>query len=143
MPKFAISDGSKIINIIVAESEEIAQKVSGMEVVEVTNGPEIGWTLEDDGWRPQSPYASWLWDSEVRQWVPPIAKPVKPGFSYIWDEEGLSWQEQEMPSPYPSWIKDESGEWVPPVPFPTTGAWDWDEATTSWVEADRDNMGDN
>lgn len=38
--------------------------------------------------------------------------------------------------PYPSWILNpESCLWNPPVPYPTDGkAYEWDEATTSWIE---------
>lgn len=37
--------------------------------------------------------------------------------------------------PYPSWALDEDTcQWKPPVPHPTDGsAYNWDEATTSWV----------
>ena len=37
------------------------------------------------------------------------------------------------PSPYPSWVLDESFEWVAPTPMPT-GSWTWDEPSVSWKE---------
>jgi hypothetical protein len=41
------------------------------------------------------------------------------------------------PQPYPSWVLDENYVWQPPTPFPDDGnAYDWDEATTSWVKPD-------
>ena len=39
------------------------------------------------------------------------------------------------PQPYPSWALDQGTEWQPPVSYPDDGeAYEWDEATTSWVE---------
>ncbi len=40
------------------------------------------------------------------------------------------------PQPYPSWLLDEfSCLWNSPVPYPIDGKrYQWDEATTSWVE---------
>lgn len=37
------------------------------------------------------------------------------------------------PSPYPSWVLDESFDWVAPTPMPT-GSWTWDEPSVSWKE---------
>ena len=40
------------------------------------------------------------------------------------------------PKPYPSWVLDEATcRWEAPVPYPQDGKmYQWDEATTSWVE---------
>ena len=40
------------------------------------------------------------------------------------------------PQPYPSWVLDEATcQWRAPTPMPTDGKmYNWDEATTSWVE---------
>ncbi|NDF50113.1 MAG: hypothetical protein EB116_08535 [Betaproteobacteria bacterium] len=39
------------------------------------------------------------------------------------------------PKPYPSWVLNEDTcLWGAPVPMPTDGVYQWDEATTSWVE---------
>jgi hypothetical protein len=39
------------------------------------------------------------------------------------------------PKPYDSWVLNENTcQWEPPVPYPTTGVWRWDEATLSWLE---------
>lgn len=50
MPNFAVVGGSQIVNVIVAESAEIAEAVMGMEVVETDGVPWIGWTLVDGEW---------------------------------------------------------------------------------------------
>ena len=40
------------------------------------------------------------------------------------------------PQPFPSWILNEDTcQWESPVPYPTDDLrYDWDEATTNWVE---------
>lgn len=41
------------------------------------------------------------------------------------------------PSPFPSWVLNEAScLWDAPVPYPEDGkVYTWDEATTSWIEA--------
>ncbi len=47
-----------------------------------------------------------------------------------WDGTGFA-----SPQPYPSWTLDENYAWQPPTPYPDDGpVYEWDEATTSWVE---------
>ncbi len=49
---------------------------------------------------------------------------------YSWDGTGFA-----APQPYPSWTLDENYVWQPPTPYPDDGLlYEWDEATTSWVE---------
>lgn len=36
--------------------------------------------------------------------------------------------------PYPSWTWAD-GKWTPPVPYPESGEWQWDEAGQQWVAA--------
>lgn len=39
------------------------------------------------------------------------------------------------PKPYPSWtLNSQTAEWEAPTPMPQEGAWEWNEATTNWVE---------
>lgn len=38
------------------------------------------------------------------------------------------------PQPAPSWTMDETGGWLPPVPYPADGGrYQWDEATLAWI----------
>jgi len=41
-------------------------------------------------------------------------------------------------SPFPSWVLDENNEWIPPTIQPKQDKfyYNWDEATTSWVQGD-------
>ena len=48
----------------------------------------IGWTLEKDGLRPPTPYASWTWNSS--EWVAPVPYPTNGG-RYEWNEEVEDW----------------------------------------------------
>jgi hypothetical protein len=53
------------------------------------------------------------------------------GIGYSWDGTGFS-----APKPYPSWtLNTTSYLWEAPVAMPTDGkVYNWDEATTSWIE---------
>lgn len=64
-------------------------------------GAQVGDSYDSvDGFRPASPYASWLWDSDKLMWVPPVALPEdaksadnRDGVIYSWDEDALAWVE--------------------------------------------------
>jgi hypothetical protein len=53
------------------------------------------------------------------------------GFTYNRDKDAFI-----PPKPYQSWVlNEETCLWNPPVPHPNDGkVYNWDEATTSWVE---------
>lgn len=100
MITYAVHDGATVVNVIVAESPEIASTVSGdLEVLETNSGvPGIGWTLEPDGWRPPSPYASWVWDGSV--WSAPLPMPDSNDTGwYVWDEDAQDWLFITAPEP--------------------------------------------
>lgn len=133
MPYFAIHDDSVVINVIVADTVEVARELTGMAAVETEGAPWIGWTLEDDGFRPPRPLPSWLWNGSA--WTAPKPQPVG---EYTWDEDALDWV--PMPQPYASWTWDGSA-WVSPIPhpFPDGGpAHEWNESTMSWVPLGQD-----
>ena len=55
------------------------------------------------------------------------------GTGYTWDGTGFA-----APQPYPSWTLDGGYQWQPPTPHPDPDdldAYNWDEASTSWVAA--------
>lgn len=53
MPNYAIKDGSVIVNVIVADTKEIAESVTNLEAIEVTEELPlgIGWKLVNDQWQ--------------------------------------------------------------------------------------------
>jgi hypothetical protein len=56
MANYAIYSGGTIMNVIVADSQEVAEQVTGMFALETDGVPWIGWTLVDDKWvAPSSP----------------------------------------------------------------------------------------
>lgn len=55
------------------------------------------------------------------------------GIGYIYDSQRDAFI---PPQPYPSWILvEETCNWTAPVVYPTDGKmYQWDEATTNWIE---------
>ena len=88
MPNFAIHDGATVSNVIVADSQEVAESITGLSAIDVSDDgePWIGWTMESEGWRAPSPYPSWVWGGSA--WEAPVADP---GDGSYWDEDTLSW----------------------------------------------------
>jgi hypothetical protein len=53
------------------------------------------------------------------------------GVGYFYDAEDDVFIE---PKPYPSWTLNETHDWEPPTPMPTTdGNWFWNEETLEWI----------
>lgn len=99
MPNFAIHDGARVLNVIVAEDQETAESVSGMSAIETEGSPWIGWTMESEGWRRPAPFASWTWDESVNDYVAPTPMPESSDEAgeYVWDEAELEWRLSPAP----------------------------------------------
>ena len=83
-------------------------------------------------------------DSIPGQWVQtsyntyagkhPEGRPLRKnyaGIGYVYDSVRDAFY---APQPYPSWALDEETcQWQPPVPYPTTGQYSWNEESLSWV----------
>jgi hypothetical protein len=94
MPNFAVLDGESVINIIVADSKEIAESLTGKDCVEATSvKAQVGGTYSEGNFIEPKPYPSWVLD-ENYEWNPPVAPPVpdleNPKF-YEWNENSLEW----------------------------------------------------
>lgn len=50
MSNFAIYQDNVIVNVIVADSKEIAEQITGMSAIETNGSPWIGWTKQGDTW---------------------------------------------------------------------------------------------
>jgi len=50
MANYAIIENDKVLNVILAESAEIAVEVTGKEVLETTGEPWIDWTRTNGVW---------------------------------------------------------------------------------------------
>lgn len=90
MANFAIHDGSTVLNVIVADSVESAESVTGLSAIETFGEPWIGWVAVDTGWAPPSPFYSWVWNGT--EWVAPTPMPTEGG-PWIWDEVDKTWVE--------------------------------------------------
>lgn len=87
MSNYAAYDGTQIIDVIVADNKELAEQVSGLQcfdqeeissivqnvsidadgnetISEITVFPGVGWTLEQDGWRPPKPEGNFEWNGQ-------------------------------------------------------------------------------
>lgn len=52
------------------------------------------------------------------------------GFTYDAERDAFI-----APKPFPSWVlNEETCQWEAPVSMPTSGIYNWDEETLSWVE---------
>ena len=98
----------------------------------------IGDTYDEalDAFVQSPPYPSWVTlNTSVSpfQWEAPVERPDS---GHLWDDATQTWVQPEQP--FPSWVWT-GGWWLPPIPYPGGGPqtapfYDWDEATTSWVE---------
>lgn len=70
MNTYAVHDGTQIVNVIVAESLEVAEQVTGLPAVETGGVLSIGWKLHGDTWRPPMPTEGvWEWDADTGEWI--------------------------------------------------------------------------
>lgn len=85
---YAIHDWHVVSNVIVCESQELAEQLTGLNALETEGSPWTDWTYEDGVWVPPQPYPSWIWDGE--NWNAPVPLPDQDNF-YIWDETNQQW----------------------------------------------------
>ena len=95
MSNFAVISGTEVVNVIVADSKEIAEQVSGLTCIESTeeNVAIIGGDYVDGYFYGAKPFPSWNRNGQGK-WVSPVELPEfdesNPVF-YTWNEETLSW----------------------------------------------------
>jgi hypothetical protein len=144
MAHFAKIENGIVVDVIVAEQDFINSGAVGdpSEWVQTSyntreNSHLLGGTplrgnyagiggiydAENDVFYSQSPYASWVLNTELWLWVPPIPYPggsEGDGKAYTWNEETVSWD-----------------NYMPTIstPYPDDGkAYTWNEETMSWDE---------
>ena len=96
MANYAVIDNETVINTIVADSLEVAQEVTGQTCIEYTDEAPLGinwyWDATANGYIMPAPYASWVYDYELKAWEAPIPMPEPAeGQSCVWNEETVSW----------------------------------------------------
>jgi hypothetical protein len=94
MGNYAVIENNNVVNIIVAESQKIAEDVTGFACIEFEDETaEVGGTYENGQFVKRKPFPSWI--REENYWVAPIEYP---GFDeedpkvYQWNEETVSWE---------------------------------------------------
>lgn len=89
MGNFAMLNGDEVVNILVADSLEIAQSITGATCVECTgnSNAHVGGTYVDGEFRPVKPFPSWVYANG--SWNAPVACPDPE--TMVWDEDNLSW----------------------------------------------------
>ena len=90
--KYSVIFDKVIINTILADSLELAEKASGMNCVDYVG--EIGWHWNQDEqtYTPPNRFPSWTWDSSSLSYLSPTPKPEEG--DVVWDEDTLSWIER-------------------------------------------------
>jgi hypothetical protein len=99
MKKFAVLDPeSKVINIILAPSESIAEQVTLSDCVHVPANTVVSldYTWNGTNFIPVKPYESWILNTGTLLWEAPTAKPSDDK-AYDWNEATLDWVERTRP----------------------------------------------
>jgi hypothetical protein len=97
MNNYAVYVSDTIENVIVAESKDAAEELSGMNAIvsDPLKGPFRDWVKYNDTWVKEfPPYESWTWNIDEMIWEPPIPYPIsslETGLVYSWDEDSLQW----------------------------------------------------
>ena len=96
---YIIDSENRLINIITADSKEIAELITGYTAIEQTGafGGSVGdiWIAEASKFKsPFPPFVGWVFDEKLWRYEPPIALPDD-GKAYRWDNLTQSWIEIE------------------------------------------------
>lgn len=76
-------------NIIRPEHDDV------VEITDLSPRPGINWTVEADGYRPPSPFQSWVWNGT--EWEAPVPRPTETG-AWVWDEDAQEWIDTSPPT---------------------------------------------
>lgn len=99
---FAVIENAKVINVIVADSKEIAESLTEKECIEYTEENPLGvdwfWHEDANKYVMPAPHASWVYSVEKNVWEAPIPMPVEEGKGFMWDEATTSWVSFDLPT---------------------------------------------
>jgi hypothetical protein len=101
MATYAVIENGTVINVIVADSQEIAEQVTEKTCIEYTEEAPLGigwyWLDAANAYVPIAPFASWTYNVELGAWVAPVEMPVEEGKYFMWNEDTLSWDSHLNP----------------------------------------------
>lgn len=97
MANYAVIDNQKVINVIVADSIEVAEEITGKTCIEYTEEVPLGidwyWNDTADTYIMPAPFSSWAYNYELKVWEAPTPMPTLSEGQYCnWNEETTSWE---------------------------------------------------
>lgn len=102
MANYAVIDNGVVINTIVADSQEIAEQLTGFGCAEYTEENPLGinwyWDNTANGYIAPAPFQSWVYNYSSKIWEAPTPMPSEAGKGFIWDEATTSWVAFDLPS---------------------------------------------
>jgi len=100
MANYAVLDNDTVINVIVADSKEVAEEITGKTCIEYTDEAPLGinwyWHNEADAYISPANYPSWIYNVATKSWEAPIPMPVEEGKGFEWNEETVSWDSVDL-----------------------------------------------
>ena len=103
MATYAVIEDGTIINVIVADSQEIAEDVTQKTCIEYTEEAPLGigwyWLDSAGGYIIPSPFPSWTYNVGLSTWLAPVEMPIEEGKYFTWNEETLSWTSHNIELP--------------------------------------------
>lgn len=103
MATYAVIENGTVINVIVADSQEIAEQVTEKTCVEYTEEAPLGigwyWLEAANAYIVPSPFPSWIYNVTDKAWVAPVEMPIEEGKYFTWNEETLSWDSHVIEIP--------------------------------------------
>lgn len=93
MSQFAVMNDNNVVNIIVAESKEVAENITNSACIEYFDDKPafIGGTWDGADFIKPQPFASWVLDAN-KEWQAPVQQPADFNeVSYLWNEATLTW----------------------------------------------------
>lgn len=96
MSAYAVINAGLVANVVEAEDAQIVALLLPdsdqiIEVTEATGPAYIEGAYVDGKFRRAQPYPSWVYDTDLADWVPPIDYPDDETVPYVWDEEAGAW----------------------------------------------------
>jgi hypothetical protein len=103
MATYAVIENGTVTNVIVADSQEIAEQVTEKTCIEYTEEAPLGigwyWLEAANAYIVPAPFASWTYDVATKAWNAPVEMPVEEGKYFTWNEETLSWDSHVIEVP--------------------------------------------
>jgi hypothetical protein len=98
MATYAVVENNLIINVILADSKEIAEEITQKECIEYTEENPLGvgyyWSQDHNKYIMPSPHNGWIFNGEV--WTAPVEPVFEEGKFYTWNDETMAWDSNDI-----------------------------------------------